>query len=581
VKNLDLAGEAAATRILVHKTEEALSGILPTGLSGSLFVSLKEVQACREAVEAAETFLGGAAAGRTAALKKALKELHRVFFASWEEVRDLRSFAETLEGLLECLLGRGTLEKYPLNLKLMERLFGICEELRQAACAGEPFPQEEIFKICKGRLEHEAVAFSGSPLKGLQVLGMLETRALDFENVLILDVNESVLPKLKIHEPLIPRDVMISLGLDRLEKEEEIQRYQFSCLLAPAKKVHLFYQERDDRTPSRFLEELVWEKEKAAGRLGVVPVSRGTFAIGVSAESGRITKKAAHLEHLERLTFSASSLDTYLECPLRFYYQYVLGLREREELLEEAEGSDIGNFVHGLLEEAFRPSLGRAPKIDERFRTRFFKDFERLFEERLARRMRADAFLVKEILRVRLEDFLSREQERAVAEVCGVETAYEAGMDFFGTAFRFKAKVDRLDRLADGSLLVIDYKTGATDVMPRRGAWKEGTGFTRAGLKSRMRSLQLPLYLALVQQEEGPGDLDAAYYYLRYAHQEGGFKRFFGESVPPAERSGILDGCKRAVAFLLKEIRDPAVPFEPDRSDPRHCEYCPFFYLCR
>jgi len=581
VKNLDFAGDPAATRILVHKTEEALTGVLPTEISGSLFVSLKEVSQCREALEAAQAFLGEAASGGAAALKKVLHELHRVFFEAWEEVADLSSFAGALEGLLDCLLGHATVEKYPLNLKLMERLYGICEELRQAACGREPFPAEEIFKICKSRLEHEAVAFSGSPLKGLQVLGLLETRSLDFENVLVLDVNESVLPKLKIHEPLIPRDVMISLGLDRLEKEEEIQRYQFRCLLASAKNVHLFYQERDDRTPSRFLEGLVWEKEKAAGRLGVVPVSRGTFAIGVSAEAARIAKTADHLEHLDRMTFSASSLDTYLTCPLRFYYQYVLGLREREELLEEAEGSDIGNFVHGLLEEAFKKFLGRAPKINDRFRSKFFKDFDALFEQQLARRMRADAFLVKEVLRVRLEDFLLCEEERPVKAVCGVEKPYETQMDFFGTAFRFKAKVDRLDRLADGSLLILDYKTGAGDVMPRRGAWEEAGGFTRWGLKNRMRSLQLPLYLALVEQEEGPELLDAALYYLRYAHQEGGFRRFFGEEATPAERQAVLDGCKRSVAFILNEIRDPRTPFEPDPSDPKHCAYCPFFYLCR
>ncbi len=580
VKNLGFSGDAAATRILVHKIEEALSGVLPSGLSGSLFVSLKEVQACREAVQAAEVFLAGAPSGRAASLKKTLSELHRVFFESWEGVSDLSSFARALEGLLDCLLAHSALEKYPLNLKLMERLFAICEELRQAACGREPFPREEIFKICRGRLEHEAVAFSGSPLKGMQVLGLLETRSLDFENVLVLDVNESVLPRLKIHEPLIPRDVMISLGLDRLEKEEEIQRYQFTRLLAAAKNVHLFYQERDDRSPSRFLEGLIWEKELAEGRLNVVPVSRGTFEIRVSAEAACITKTQACLAHLRHLTFSASSLDTYVGCPLRFYYQYVLGLREREDLLEEAEGSDIGNFVHGLLEKAFGRFLGRSVRIDAKFRTAFFAEFDDLFERQLARRMRADAFLVKEVLRVRLEGFLLREEERPVAAVCGLEKVYEADMDFFGTAFRLKAKIDRLDRLTDGSLLIVDYKTGVKDAMPRRGAWEEAA-FTRSGVKSRMRSLQLPLYLALVEQEERPEGLDAALYYLRTARREDGFRRFFGEALPAAERRRVLDGCKRACAFILKEIFDAAVPFEPDRSDPVPCQRCPFFYLCR
>ncbi|MGE5279598.1 MAG: PD-(D/E)XK nuclease family protein [Deltaproteobacteria bacterium] len=580
VKNLDTAGDPAATRILLHKVEEGLSGVLPTDLSGSLFIGLGEVAGCRDIFDAARVLLEGDTPPASVALKTALATLHRIFFEVWQEVKDLESFGRALEELLTCLLHHGAPEKYPLNLKLMERLFGICEELRLAACSREPFAAEELFKIFKGRLEHEAVAFSGSPLKGLQILGILETRGLAFENVLILDVNESVLPRLKISEPLIPRDVMISLGLDRLEKEEEIQRYQFACLLASAKNVDLFYQERDDRAPSRFLEGLIWGQELRAGRLGVVPVARGSWRIGTESAHARIDKAPEHLAHLERLAYSASSLDTYIGCPLRFYYQYVLGLREREELLDEAEGADIGNFVHELLEEAFRPFLGRAPRPDAAFRSGFFEKFDALFERKLARRMRADAFLVKEVLRVRMEEFLNREEGRPVAAVEAVERPFETRLDFFGTSFSFKGKIDRIDRLADGSLLVIDYKTGATDVTPRRGAWA-ARPLTRAGIKSGMRSLQVPLYLSLMEQEADAGMLDAALYYLRYADQEGGFKRFFGEDVPAEERRAILDGCKRVTAFILNEIRDPGVPFEPDRSDPKRCSYCPFFYLCR
>ncbi len=80
------------------------------------------------------------------------------------------------------------------------------------------------------RLSSQMVAFSGSPLRGLQILGLFETRALNFKNVIVVDVNEGLLPSLNIYEPLIPREVMIKLNLDRLELEEEIQRYGFHAL---------------------------------------------------------------------------------------------------------------------------------------------------------------------------------------------------------------------------------------------------------------------------------------------------------------------------------------------------------------
>ena len=85
------------------------------------------------------------------------------------------------------------------------------------------------------------MAFSGSPLKGLQILGLLETRSLSFDNVIVMDVNEGTLPKLRVYEPFIPREVMVNLKLNRLEQEEEIQRYQLMRLISSAQKVHLVY----------------------------------------------------------------------------------------------------------------------------------------------------------------------------------------------------------------------------------------------------------------------------------------------------------------------------------------------------
>ena len=145
-------------------------------------------------------------------------------------------------------------------------MYDIVDEIRQAVFSEEPFPVEDLFKIFSEKIEREIVAFSGSPLKGLQILGLFETRALNFKHVIVMDVNEGVLPHVNLYEPLIPREVMISLNLDRLEQEEEIQRYQFMRLISSAKTVHLVYQESRDKERSRFVEELIWDAEKKCGQ---------------------------------------------------------------------------------------------------------------------------------------------------------------------------------------------------------------------------------------------------------------------------------------------------------------------------
>lgn len=113
---------------------------------------------------------------------------------------------------------------------------------------------------------------------------------MSFDNVIIMDVNESVLPRLSANEPLVPRPVMISLGLDRLEEEEGIQRYQFMRLINSAKNVHLIYNDSPDKPRSRFIEELVWEEEKTSKCMNTELVPRAVFKCEVMRKVGSIQR---------------------------------------------------------------------------------------------------------------------------------------------------------------------------------------------------------------------------------------------------------------------------------------------------
>src|ERR1035437_6122012 len=147
------------------------------------------------------------------------------------------------------------MDKYLFNSQIALGLQEVCDELAACAFATEIFESRDLFKVLEERLSSQMVAFSGSPLRGLQILGLFETRGLNFKNVIVVDVNEGLLPSLNIYEPLIPREVMIKLNLDRLELEEEIQRYGFMRLISAAENTHLIYQQNSDRIRSRFIEE--------------------------------------------------------------------------------------------------------------------------------------------------------------------------------------------------------------------------------------------------------------------------------------------------------------------------------------
>ena len=395
-------------------------------------------------------------------------------FEGWEGISGFPDFIRQLDSLINILLDKGRLENYPVNLKIVEAIFKLKDEIEASSFFKEPFPKEDIFKIFLDRLSAEKVSFSGSPLKGLQALGLLETRSLNFKNVIILDVNDHALPYLKIYEPLVPQEVMISLGLNRLENEEQLQRYLFRRLLAGSENGHLIFQENPQNELSRFAEELIWQRQKQEGRLDVLEIPKACFSIQSLAQRLVIDKEKEVLEYLKNIRYSASRIDVYLSCPLRFYYQYVLGLKKKEEIADEPEAVDIGLFVHQLLEQAFADFKGRAPVISPGFRKYFRELLDERFEEQFKKRMRSESFILKEIIGFKLEKFLDREETRHVKEVLSLEEPFSGKIKLCGEWINFIGKTDRVDRLDDENVIVIDYKTGAASLPKVIGAIDRG-----------------------------------------------------------------------------------------------------------
>ncbi|MBU4304008.1 MAG: PD-(D/E)XK nuclease family protein [Candidatus Omnitrophica bacterium] len=470
IKNLRLKHDGQLTRILAHKIEDILTGSEENPLGGSLFVKLADI----EDLELLHTLVLGQARKTYTDITKAdirsmIREIHRYAFEIWQDIKTFNDLADALDEFMDVLIDKSFLDVYALNLKISERVYSLRDEFRSMSFAQEHFSGNDILKIFDEKLKTEKISFTGIPLKGLQVLGLFETRSLDFENVIIMDVNESILPKLKIHDPLIPRQVMMNLGFNQLELEDAIQRYHFMRLIASAKTVSLVYDNSPEKQRSRFIEELIWDREMSAGKLNVVPITRASFNLNVLPASVSIAKTDAVLNALEKFTFSPSGINTYLNCPLQFYYQYMLCLKEQEDLLEEPQSRQIGNFIHKLLEDSYKTFINAQPVIDEKFRLFFFKEFEKRFDAEFSQRMKSDSFMLKQIMRYRLEKFLENEAERCVGvkQLIGLELGVEDRIDFKQKKVPFKCRIDRVDRMEDGAIIVIDYKTGNIDSIPK------------------------------------------------------------------------------------------------------------------
>jgi len=582
IKSLKLFSNTSITRILVHKIEEVVLGIEKTPLGGGLFVKLPDIKNLGNLYDIVlgTINLMDIEVSRDQ-LKSAVEQLHDILFVRWETVSNFYDFSSSLEDFLSLLIDKSSLSDYPLNLKMADRIFSIKDELKDASFNKEHFPQEDIFRIFKNKLESAKVSFSGSPLKGLQILGLLETRSLNFDNVIIMDVNESVLPSLKIYEPLIPREVMVSIGLNRLEKEEEIQRYQFRRLISSAKNVYLIYQDSPDKEKSRFIEELAWERQKKSKSKGALNVSQASFKVQVTPKVFEVSKSSDIVNLLKDLEYSASSVNTYLNCPLSFYYQYVLGLKEKEDLLDEPEGADIGTFIHELLEETFLGFIGRKPRIDNKFIEYFSSVLDKKFKDEFSKKMKSDSFLVKEILDFRMKKFLEHEKTRDIKEIICLEETFRARIKLGSQVFKFKAIIDRIDRLPQDDILILDYKTGDTDIMPQPKIEKiTALGFSRQALKNTIKSFQLPLYAYIVGADERYKGLNinAALYSIKNPKKD---SVLFKKDIQPDDSGSIMQVYIQALENLIAEILNPEIPFKADNENVSRCKYCQFFYMCR
>ncbi|HBR14579.1 MAG TPA: hypothetical protein DD723_03415 [Candidatus Omnitrophica bacterium] len=560
VKNLTLSSDAAVTRILVHKIEEILTGKEMTPISGSLFIELEDIESLDELyMLALETLDRMGIAVTRAELHRDLEMIHSLFWGAWEKIENFRDFAEILERFLDVLMAKSFLKNYPLNLNIATRMLEVKEELEGAAFHQEPFLKDDIFRIFESKMAHEIVAFSGSPLKGLQILGLFETRALNFENVIILDVNEGVLPKLRIYEPLIPREVMISLNLDRLELEEEIQRYQFMRLISSARKVHLIYQESKDKERSRFIEELIWEEEKKQKRIGVTDVTRASFSVKVESPQKEIRKTPEMIEALRKHTYSASSINMYLKDPVEFYVTYVLGIKENEDLLDEPEARHVGTFIHELLEHSLHPFLNKKPHYDSAFRQRVTQMFEQKFEETFAKSMTSDSFMLKSVMAERLNRFWDNEEsspERAVEQILFLEHRFEETIPLSCGPVRLGYVIDRVDKMKDGTIMIIDYKTGGIDQMPKAVDRVATMELSRESIRENVRSFQIPLYFHYLNERYHDHPINAALYNLRTLE----LHRFIDKKMN-FSREQINAAFLRALDFIMTEILDPQVPF--------------------
>lgn len=433
-----------------------------------------------------------------------------------------------LLGILDAL--RVPLEHNPWLLEMVFRTHRSLTAL-QTWCAGlapdTPLGEAAFWNLWRRLAGQEQLDFRGEPLNGLQVMGMLETRTLGFERLLVIGANEGHMPRTPVQNSFIPYDLKRHFRLPVRHERDAIYAYYFFRLLTDAKHVDFIYAEQSEAFGStertRYLGQLEalldttftpqhWQNALPAGEQHVWNVPGHDPAI------------ARAVTQLLQNGLSPSAMNTFVRCPLDFYFKYILGFREPDEVNEGVDQALFGTLVHGTLEHLYLGGEPADPKRDAPLNIRLTPAFIDTCLEALPQvfaQMRTRRLAVPEdpnkpvrlpdmqtgINRLTLEtaeayvkQFLQAEKRNArehVPEILFLEKQFQVPVPLpEGSAVGelvLRGTVDRIDRV-NGQVRIIDYKTGSVDNVKLR--WRGPEALAK---QDRDKARQLLVYHLLVE----------------------------------------------------------------------------------
>lgn len=466
--------------------------------------------------------------------------------------------------------------------------------------AGVEMKIDTYFRLLRRLTETITIPFRGEPLSGLQIMGVLETRALDFDRLIILSVNEGVFPGKKASTSFIPYNLRRGFGLPTYEQQDSIWAYHFYRLIHRARRVSLLYDTRSNGLHtgevSRFVHQLRYHYERPLqSKLVVYNVSsQRTPPLEVRKTPEVTAALEAFLKGGDR-AISASAVNTYLDCPLKFYFSAVQGVREEDQVSETIESDVFGSILHKVMEVLYQPFCGKLVTADllkairqdtARLQGEVARAFSsEFFKSEVVRPLTGQHFLIGEMIRKYVEKVLERDGGLTPFRYLESEKRIQALFPLSdGRQVRLKGFIDRLDEVGgpQGAVRIVDYKSGSGvcqfDAVP---------GLFDAQAKERPKAvMQVFMYAWMYGRLGNVGGrrLQPAIYYMR---------TLFGEKFDP----GVYQRSGRSKPVLVEDFVAFEAEFEEglracldemfalDRPfgqtlTGKACAYCQFKGIC-
>lgn len=462
--------------------------------------------------------------------------------------------------------------------------------------AGIEMKIDTYFRLLKRVTDTITIPFRGEPLSGLQIMGVLETRALDFDRLIILSMNEGIFPLRKAANSFIPYNLRRGFGLPTYEHQDSVWAYHFYRLIYRASHVSLLYDTRSNGLQtgevSRFVHQLHYHYE--------VPLQNKLLVYNVSSAKTPALQVKKTDEVMQRLNafhkggnraISASAVNTYLDCPLKFYFSVVEGIQEEEEVSETIESNVFGSILHKVMEELYMPLCGKivtadllkAIKKDTPVLTgaiaRAFAEI--FFMSDVVRPLTGQNFLIGEMIRKYVEKILERDSKltpfRYIESERKINRLFTLGDN--RTEIQLKGFIDRIDEVRD-AVRIIDYKSGSgTSVFT-----SVESLFDKEDKDRAKAVMQVFMYSWMLGAVPAGKTIQPGIYYMRTLFSDS-FDASVSRRIERTKTEPVTDFSAYSEAFegelrrCLDEIFGRETPFTQTTTE-KACAWCPFKDIC-
>lgn len=431
---------------------------------------------------------------------------------------------------------------------------------------------ETLHAIYKQVIDLAEVSFEGEPLNGLQIMGVLESRVLDFDTVIVTSMNEGKFPAGKSQNSFIPYDVKRELGLPTFKEKDAIYTYHFYHLLQRAKNIYLLYNTEseglDAGEKSRFITQLEVEKQrnhKLTHEIYNAVLPETAYVPMIIEKSEAVMLR---LNEIASAGFSPSALTSYIRNPIQFYFQKILRIREVEEVEENIALNTLGTIIHETLKALYDPFVGKfisETDIENCFKeidVEVLKQFKIVYKEGEIKKGRN--LLAFEVAKRNVSNFLKVELESIKAgdaiKIIALEKTFERILEHPSLPFPvlIKGNVDRIEE-RNGVIRIIDYKTGKVEkASVTLKAWK---GLTEEIKNDKI--IQVLAYAYMYETEAKGKPIEAGI--ISFKNLKSGFLPFNFKEEKEANQiinGEVMTNYLEEIVSLLTEILDQTIPFE-------------------